>query len=35
MRHLLRGVDRSVLTVGKNLLSSAPVQAVATTPRRS
>jgi esterase/lipase superfamily enzyme len=35
MRQLLRGVDRSVLTVGKNLASSAPVQAVATTPRRS
>lgn len=35
IRQLLRGVDRSVLTVGKGLLSSAPVQAVATTPRRS
>jgi esterase/lipase superfamily enzyme len=35
MRQLLRGVDRSVLTVGKGLLSSAPVQAVATNPRRS
>lgn len=35
LRQLLRGVDRSVLTVDKELLSSAPVQAVATTPRRS
>lgn len=35
IRQLLRGVDRSVLTVGKNLLSSAPIQAIDTTPRRS
>jgi esterase/lipase superfamily enzyme len=35
LRQVLRGVDRSVLTVSKQLLSSAPVQAVATTPRRS